>query len=521
MTAIGCSSADAGAYSNVGFGYGDGMTVTYLDPTEGSYATLKVEFDEIPAEDIQLTMDSVAYAPIPVSYMSGNLLDIYINRLTLGNHTLTVESGDYSSSAVIEVKAYVAVTSVAIDKASADIYVGQSMILQATVTPELSSFPEVTWISSNPGIATVEGGIVVGVSAGSAVITAMAEGKTADCIVKVSSSKIIDEKIEEDGSVTVTESDTVSGEVKVTNTLETVEKDGALKTKVTETLKDKNGNTVYTENSTTLSKDGTETTASERTDSSGTVKETVSSVVAATVIESGASKTTVSESSVETSMSQIGTLKQQTGIEKNTLVIKTDSTQPVSKAVVNISNASVSKIGSDKDVEVKIETGKGTIVLENSVLSGLSGKTGNISISVGDVDKSKDLNEKQRAAVGDNPVFDLALYAGSESIHQLGGKATITVPYTLKAGEDPSKVTVWYVNDEGVLSKADSTVYDAESKTVTFTTSHFSVYTIGIESTAPSSGSDNTVLIVVICIVVILVICAGAGFYFYKKKKSQ
>ncbi|MDR2042537.1 MAG: Ig-like domain-containing protein [Tannerella sp.] len=64
---------------------------------------------------------------------------------------------------------------------------GGARTLKATVLPT-SITQEVTWSSSNPGVATVEGGVVTAVSAGTATITAASainENQKAECTVSV------------------------------------------------------------------------------------------------------------------------------------------------------------------------------------------------------------------------------------------------------------------------------------------------------------------------------------------------
>ena len=71
---------------------------------------------------------------------------------------------------------------IALDKNQASIEVGKTITLVATVTPAGTA---VTWESSAPAIATVANGVVTGVAAGNAIITASAGDKNARCIVNV------------------------------------------------------------------------------------------------------------------------------------------------------------------------------------------------------------------------------------------------------------------------------------------------------------------------------------------------
>lgn len=82
----------------------------------------------------------------------------------------------------------VAVTGVTVAPTTASVTVGQSTTLTATVAPTTASNKTVTWSTSDGDIATVSGGVVTGVSSGTATITATTAdgGFTATCAVTVS-----------------------------------------------------------------------------------------------------------------------------------------------------------------------------------------------------------------------------------------------------------------------------------------------------------------------------------------------
>ena len=78
------------------------------------------------------------------------------------------------------------VTRVSLDKTSLTLTVGDEETLTATVTPDKATNKDVTWKSDNESVATVdENGVVTAVGAGTATITATADGKTAACTVTV------------------------------------------------------------------------------------------------------------------------------------------------------------------------------------------------------------------------------------------------------------------------------------------------------------------------------------------------
>lgn len=79
----------------------------------------------------------------------------------------------------------VAVTEVKITSTVKEVTAGETITLTAEVSPENATSKTVTWTSDNNEVATVKDGVVTGVKAGEATITASAGGKTATVKVTV------------------------------------------------------------------------------------------------------------------------------------------------------------------------------------------------------------------------------------------------------------------------------------------------------------------------------------------------
>lgn len=77
------------------------------------------------------------------------------------------------------------VTSIALNKTSLALKVGESETLTATVYPSNATENSVTWQSSDDSVVTVLNGTVTAIKAGSATVTATAGGKSATCEVTV------------------------------------------------------------------------------------------------------------------------------------------------------------------------------------------------------------------------------------------------------------------------------------------------------------------------------------------------
>ena len=80
----------------------------------------------------------------------------------------------------------VRVESVAISQSSAEIEIGKTLQLNATVSPSTATRKDITWSSSKSSVASVSSsGLVTAVSEGTTTITAAADGKKGECTVSV------------------------------------------------------------------------------------------------------------------------------------------------------------------------------------------------------------------------------------------------------------------------------------------------------------------------------------------------
>lgn len=104
--------------------------------------------------------------------------------------------------------------------------------------------------------------------------------------------------------------------------------------------------------------------------------------------------------------------------------------------------------------------------------------------------KASDLNARQRETAGSAPVYTLTLSSGGTAITGFpGGQVTVSLPYTLKAGEEPAGVVVYYLDDSGNIQKCETT-YDVPTQTASFTTGHLSLYFAGYDETAVSDWEN-------------------------------
>ena len=85
-----------------------------------------------------------------------------------------------------EAEKEIAVASIAISQSSAEMEIGETLTLKATVSPSNATYDGMTWTSTNPKVASASAsGLVTALSEGNTTITVMAGGKTAICSITV------------------------------------------------------------------------------------------------------------------------------------------------------------------------------------------------------------------------------------------------------------------------------------------------------------------------------------------------
>ena len=84
----------------------------------------------------------------------------------------------------------VTVTGIDLDVEQAEILEGNTLKINATITPAEAAGKTVTWTSSDNSIATVSNGLVTALKPGSVVITASCEGKTASCRLTITAATV-------------------------------------------------------------------------------------------------------------------------------------------------------------------------------------------------------------------------------------------------------------------------------------------------------------------------------------------
>ncbi len=138
-------------------------------------ATIKPDNTTYP--DITWTSDNEVVATVDANGT--------VTALSVGVANITATCGDVSATCKVTVNP-VPASSVALNVEDMTLLVGQSDKLTATVKPNNTTYPDITWTSDNEAVATVDAnGTVTAVSAGIANIKAKCGSVSATCKVKV------------------------------------------------------------------------------------------------------------------------------------------------------------------------------------------------------------------------------------------------------------------------------------------------------------------------------------------------
>ena len=166
--------------------------------TEGQGATFTVEASagsETPTYQWQQSTDSGdSWADIESATSASYTISSTATDMSNYQYRCVVKSasgvGVISQAATLTVQAKpasVPVIGVTLDKATLELYTGDTATLTATVQPSNATNQNVTWQSNNADVATVDNGTVTAVGAGETTITVTTEdgGYTASCTVTV------------------------------------------------------------------------------------------------------------------------------------------------------------------------------------------------------------------------------------------------------------------------------------------------------------------------------------------------
>lgn len=157
-----------------------------------------------------------------------------------------------------------------------------------------------------------------------------------------------------------------------------------------------------------------------------------------------------------------------------------------SKTVIDYSTKTEATVGGNaitETGEVELSGGSFAFDFEDDDKKAEFEGRGEIGLSIGTADLNDIANvgsDKYDAIVNSGAtLYTFGITDSTGNIgDSIGGNVTVTLPYELAPGEDPNAITIFYVAEDGEIEAMDGVVYNPATETVSFTTSHFSYYTV-------------------------------------------
>lgn len=173
---------------------------TYTDKV--SVTGVSVDLDEVTLREGQQTYITATVSPSnasdkAITWSSSNTAVATVASATATSATITAKKGgsttitcttsDGNYKATCKITVTTSVTGISLSPTTLTLEQGKTSSLTATIAPSGATNKNVHWYTSNSSVATVTNGVVKGVGAGTATITAMSEdgGYTANCTVTV------------------------------------------------------------------------------------------------------------------------------------------------------------------------------------------------------------------------------------------------------------------------------------------------------------------------------------------------
>lgn len=156
--------------------------------------------------------------------------------------------------------------------------------------------------------------------------------------------------------------------------------------------------------------------------------------------------------------------------------LQSDSIQAIRNVEIRIPLQSL--LDRDQSIkEIMIDTGLAIATISVNEASGLfDANAQNMDLNMYTVDPAS-LGEGVRALVGNAPVLDFELWIDDQPITEFKNHPIqIQIPYVLGQNENPNKVVIYYISDDGELEAVKNARYDPGTGTVGFMPHHFSQY---------------------------------------------
>ncbi|HHX60590.1 MAG TPA: S-layer homology domain-containing protein, partial [Epulopiscium sp.] len=250
--------------------------------------------------------------------------------------------------------------------------------------------------------------------------------------------------------------------------------------------------------STSVSEDDgdiTVTTAPTKPGQSNSVTQTTVNVKS--TVTKDTANVTISQSTVDNAIKKAQEASEKSGTTNNGIKveIKVDNDKSVANISAELPKATLDALAKAGVTELSINSAVGTFSLDLETLKAIQDEIkGDVNISANKVDNST-LSEEAKAVIGNRPVFDFSITGtDGKQVTDFGkGKVSIAIPYTLVANEKAENLVVYYIDNEDEIYEMPNSVYNQETRTLSFDTDHFSKFALGYKEDEESEVVESNI----------------------------
>lgn len=210
-------------------------------------------------------------------------------------------------------------------------------------------------------------------------------------------------------------------------------------------------------------------------------KNTVNAKVSATAEKdsNGNATALITKEHIANTIAQITAQSDSSNNFAASLVIEVDVPEDTDSVETRIPGDAIQEASNSGITSLTIRNPVAEITFDQEAMKTIAGNEADeVKISAAKVDPNS-LDEDIRQIVGDRPVFDFSVMRGDTPVSSFNGNVRVTVPYTLREGEDLDAIIIYFINDNGEPEIVSNCVYDPETGCVSFITNHFSRYAVG------------------------------------------
>ena len=143
----------------------------------------------------------------------------------------------------------------------------------------------------------------------------------------------------------------------------------------------------------------------------------------------------------------------------------------------------------DQKSSIVIAGDKAAIQMDSGTMNGMKKAGNNVKVNVAEKPESS-MTDKQKEMAAGNTVFDVNATVNDTRIHMLEGKAYLALPIELPPGATPADVSIYYMTDDGEVSKIATEYVDGAA---VGELTHFSMYFAAVNYVDPSAEYTVTV----------------------------